>query len=180
LHFACELCPPASFHHCLCPLSLLSFCSDGVLANFSSLPVCELFLLLGLRGVLQTSTDFKQGNICIMCACVIALGKQLPSASVYERGSLGKISVQIRQPSKELVVGEGLNQRPQGRSNTTCTTPPPPKSVLVDFKNACAQNSSATTKHNMRSPRHPIFCATVRIFAGSAATSSPEKPHLTP
>jgi hypothetical protein len=29
-------------------------------------------------------------------------------------------------------------------------------------------------------PKHLIFCAAVRIFPGSAATSSPEKPHLTP
>ena len=91
-----------------------------------------------------------------------------------------EISVQIRQTSKELVVQRGAQQRPQGRSKTACTSPPPPKSVLVDFKNACAPNSSATTQHNMRSIRRPIFGATVRISPGSAATSSPDKPHLTP
>ena len=54
----------------LLPLSLLVF------ALFPSFPFAvmgysfffafyELFLLLALRGVLETSTDFKQRNICI-------------------------------------------------------------------------------------------------------------------
>jgi hypothetical protein len=68
-----------------------------------------------------------------------------------------EISVQIRKTSKELVVQRGAHQRSQGRSKTACTSPPPPKSVLVDFKNACAQNSSATAQHNMRSTRRLIF-----------------------
>jgi hypothetical protein len=120
--------------------------------------------------------------LCVrVCVRVLLLKASSCRARQFMSGvPRAEISVQIRKTSNELVVQRGAQQRPQGRSKTACTSPPPPTSVLVDFKNACAPNSSATTQHNMRSPRRLIFCAIVRIFPGSVATSSPEKPHLTP
>jgi hypothetical protein len=119
-----------------------------------------------------------------MCVCECVRVLLLKASSCRARQFMGgvpwaDISVHTRQTSKEVVVKRGAQQRPQGRSKTACTSPPPPKSVLVAFKNACAPNSSAITQHNMRSTRRPIFGATVRISPGSAATSSPDKPHLT-
>jgi hypothetical protein len=62
---------------------------------------------------------------------------------------------------------------PSDRSKTSCHSPPPTKSVHVDFKNACARNPPVRTRKNMRSTRRPILYTTVRIFRGSAAPSSP-------
>ena len=93
--------------------------------------------------------------MCVrVCVRVLLLKASSCRARQFMSGvPWAEISVQIRKTSKELVVQRGAQQRPQGRSKTACTSPPPPTSVLVDFKNACAPNSSATTQHNMRSLR---------------------------
>jgi hypothetical protein len=58
-------------------------------------------------------------------------------------------SAQIKQTSKQLLVQRcGLTS---GRKTapTACTSPPPPKSVNVDFKNACAENLPAKEQQNI-------------------------------
>ena len=50
--------------------------------------------------------------------------------------------------------------------------------VLVDFKHACAQNSSATTQHNMHSTRRPIFLCYCAHFSGLCCDEQPRKTAL--
>ena len=57
--------------------------------------------------------------------------------------------------------------------------PTPPKSVCVDFKNGRTQSPPARAQKNMCRRTRRSFCATARIFRGSAETSSPGKPLLT-
>ena len=75
MHFACELCPPVSFHPCLCPVSLLSFCSDGLLAHFSSLRVNSCFSLRCEKYSkrLPTSNNVTSASIIlpVTCCCVV-------------------------------------------------------------------------------------------------------------
>ena len=118
--------------------------------------------------------------VCV-CVCDCLKSEQPPSASAYGRGELAN------QPRANLanIKATGCaalraHQRPRGRSKTACTSPPPTKSVHVDFKNACARNPPARARQNMRSTRRPILWANVRILRGSAAPSSPGKPHSKP
>ena len=191
-----------------CPLSFLAVAllpsiPFGVMGcSFSSLSVTVSCPCAATSTA--TCTEFKQRSICIdntavhvflcgtyiafthtqgdcVCVCDCLKSEQPPSASAYGRGELAK------QPRAYLanIKASGCaalraHQRPRGRSKTACTSPPPTKSVHVDFKNACARNPPARAQQTMRSTRRPILWANVRIFRGSAAPSSPGKPHSKP
>jgi hypothetical protein len=93
-----------------------------------------------------------------VCDCLKS--EQPPSASAHGRGELAK------QPREYLanIKASGCaalraHQRPRGRFKTACTSPPPTKSVHVDFKHACARNPPASAQQNMHSTRRPILWA---------------------
>jgi hypothetical protein len=78
-------------------------------------------------------------------------GEQPPRAPVYGRGSLPDSRVRITQTYKASRCAMlWAHQRPPDPPRPpACTRPPPPKSVLVDFRNACAENSPGRAPKNM-------------------------------
>ncbi len=82
-------------------------------------------------------------------------------------------------PSKWSGAAWGFSRQRNDRFLTVCNSPPPPKSVHVDFKMDAPgirlqERIRTCDEQDARS-----FALQRRFFRGSADTSNPRKPHLT-